>query len=301
LRTSAIKGGDFPTLERNRLGRRGEWLVDLALLAPTLGFLLVFMGLPLVQVAIRGFGLLRMGGDSQFTLAFYEQILSDRIYRDSIVFSLYFSIVTTILSLALALVLSALLQVNFPGRSVISVLYKIPLVVPSLVAAFLVLTLIDQGGIISRVVSLHGMQVPDITHDRWGTGMIMVLVWHNVPIMIVILSAIMASIPRDVLDAARNLGATPWQVFLNVTVPLSMSGISAASLLVFINVFGAFAVPSLIGPPYPSAVAVNMSNAIIQRGAWELASALGTLMAFASGAFLYGYYLLVRGQEAALQ
>jgi putative spermidine/putrescine transport system permease protein len=275
--------------------------VDLALLAPGLGYLLIFMGVPLAQVALRGVGLLRLGEASRFTLAFYQTVLGDKIYRDSIVFTLTFAVVTTVLTLALALVLSALLQVKFPGRYLISVLFKVPLVVPSLVAAFLVLTLIDQGAIIARLVGRYGMEWPDIVHDRRATGMIMVLVWHNVPIMIVILTAIMSAIPTDVLDAARNLGATPWQVFRTITVPLSLSGISAAALLVFINVFGAFSIPSLMGPPYPSALAVLMSGAVVERGEWELASALGTLMAAAAAIILYGYYRLVRRQEAALR
>lgn len=301
VRTNAFKGHDLKLAGVDGRKHQREWLIDLALLTPTLGYLLVFMGLPLTQIALRGFGLLRFEGPSQFTLAFYGKIMGDKIYRDSIVFSLYFSVVTTTLSLILGLVLSVLLRISFPGRHVISVLYKIPLVVPSLMAAFLVLTLIDQGGIISRIISHYGLQWPDLVHDRWATGMIMVLVWHNVPIMIVILSAIMSAIPYDTLDAARNLGATPWQVFRNVTVPLSLSGISAACLLVFINVFGAFAIPSLIGVPYPSAIAVNMSTLVVQRGEWELASALGTLMGAASAVILYGYYRLVRQQETALR
>jgi putative spermidine/putrescine transport system permease protein len=271
------------------------------LLAPGLGYLVIFMGLPLVQVALRGIGMLRFGQPSQFTLQFYQTVLGDKIYRDSIVFTLTFAVVTTVLTLALALVLSALLQVKFPGRYLINVLFKVPLVVPSLVAAFLVMTLIGQGAIIARLVGRYGMEWPDIVHDRRATGMIMVLVWHNVPIMIVILSAIMSAIPIDVLDAARNLGATPWQVFRNITVPLSLSGISAATLLVFINVFGAFAIPSLMGPPYPSSLAVLMSGAVVERGEWEIASALGTLMAAAAAIILYGYYRLVRRHEAALR
>src|SRR5437879_11077340 len=165
-------------------------------------------------------------------------------------------------SLPLSLMTSALLQVRFPGRFIISVLYKIPLVVPSLVAAFLVLTIIDQGGIISRALLPYGVEWPELVHDRYGLGIILVLVWHNVPIMTVILSAVMSGIPHDVTAAARNLGASPWQVFRNITVPLSLPGISAASLLVFIGVFGAFSIPSLLGAAYPNAIAVVMSNEV---------------------------------------
>ncbi len=291
----------IPQMIRVRVRRRREWLVDLLLLGPGLGYLLVFMCVPLAQVVLRGFGLLAIGTPSQFTLGFYQEIFANRIDRDSIVFSLYFALGTTVLSLILSLVVSALLQINFPGRSIISVLYKIPLVVPSLVAAFLVLTIIDQGGIISRVLLPYGVEWPELVHDRYGLGIILVLVWHNVPIMTVILSAVMSGIPHDVSDAARNLGASPWQVFRNVTVPLSLPGISAASLLVFIGVFGAFSIPSLLGAAYPKAIAVVMSNEVLDRANWSLASALGTIVTAISAILLYVYYRLIRHQEAALR
>lgn len=281
--------------------RRHPWVIDALLLVPGLGYLLVFLTVPLVQVVLRSLGLLAMGEPSHLTLDFYGEILSNSIYRDSIAFSLYFALATTVASLAVALVVSAVLRIAFPGRYLISVLYKIPLIVPSLVAAFLVLTLVDQGGIVARLLERMGMEWPEVVHDRWGVGIILVLVWHNVPIMIVILSAVIGTIPNDVLDAARNLGASPWRVFATVIVPLALPGISAASLLVFIGVFGAFAIPSLVGAPYPQAVAVIMTTALLDRADWGLASALGTLVTAASAVILYIYYLLIRRQEAALR
>ncbi len=281
--------------------RLPEWVVDVALLAPGLGYLLVFLGVPLVQVLLRSVGLLAVGEPSRLTLDFYRDVFSNSIYRDSLTFSLYFALATTVVSLAVALVLSAVLQIPFPGRSIISVLYKVPLVVPSLVAAFLVLTIIDQGGIIARLLAQTGLEWPQLVHDRWGIGIILVLVWHNVPIMIVILSAVMGAIPSDVTDAARNLGAPPWKVFVNITIPLSLPGISAASLLVFIGVFGAFAIPSLVGAPYPKAISVAMTTELLEYANWGLASALGTIVTATSALVMYAYYLLTRRHEATLQ
>src|SRR5256712_13521190 len=103
----------------------------------------------------------------------------------------------------------------------------------------------------------------DLLHSPYVLCFILALVCHNVPIMTVILSAGMSGISHDVTAAARNLGATPWQVFRNITVPLSLPGISAASLLVFIGVFGAFSIPSLLGAAYPKAIAVVMSNEVL--------------------------------------
>jgi putative spermidine/putrescine transport system permease protein len=277
--------------------RRDRW-ITLALLAPGVGFLAVFLVIPLAQVFLRSVGLAAVGQASRFTWEYYRQFWTEAQYRDGFFFSLWLGVASTVISLVTALMFSALMQIRFPGRLLISVLYKIPLVVPSLVAAFLILSLIGPGGILARLVFHWGWAWPRLVYDRWGWGVILVLVWHNVPFMMVIISAVMASIPQDILDAARNLGASPWAVFRCVTVPLSLSGISAATLLVFIQVFGAFAVPSLLESAYPTALPVIMQIEMMDHANWALASALGAVLTVASGVILFVYYRLVQGRGA---
>ena len=287
-------------LDRSRRAarRRREHWITLLLLAPGVGFLAAFLVIPLAQVFLRSVGLAAIGQASRFTWEYYRQFCTEPQYRDGFFFSLWLGAASTVISLATALLFSALLQIRFPGRLLISVLYKIPLVVPSLVAAFLILTLIGPGGILARLVVHWGWAWPRLVYDRWGWGVIFVLVWHNVPFMMVIISAVMASIPYEILDAARNLGASPWAVFRYVTVPLSLSGISAATLLVFIQVFGAFAVPSLLESAYPTALPVIMQIEMMDHANWALASALGAVLTVASGIILFVYYRLVQGRGA---
>ncbi len=285
-------------LDRSRRAarrRRDRW-VNLLLLTPGVGFLALFLVIPLAQVFLRSVGLAAVGQASRFTWEYYRQFWTEPQYRDGFFFSLWLGVASTVISLAVALVFSALMQVRFPGRLTVSVLYKIPLVVPSLVAAFLILSLIAPGGILARLVFHWGWTWPHLVYDRWGWGVILVLVWHNVPFMMVIISAVMASIPHDILDAARNLGASPWAVFRHMTVPLSLSGISAATLLVFIQVFGAFAVPSLLESAYPLALPVIMQTEMMDRANWALASALGSVLTLASAVVLLLYYRLVQGR-----
>lgn len=286
---------------RRAARRRRDNGITVLLLAPGVGFLALFLVIPLAQVFLRSVGLAAVGQASRFTWEYYRQFWTEPQYRDGFFFSLWLGVASTVISLATALVFSALLQIRFPGRLVVSVLYKVPLVVPSLVAAFLILSLIGPGGILARLVFHWGWAWPRLVYDRWGWGVIFVLVWHNVPFMMVIISAVMASIPHDILDAARNLGASPWAVFRWVTVPLSLSGISAATLLVFIQVFGAFAVPSLLESAYPTALPVTMQIEMMDHANWALASALGAVLTVASGIILFVYYRLVQGRGPAAQ
>jgi len=295
--------GPYSAVDRSRQAarhRREQW-INLLLLLPGVGFLALFLIVPLAQVFLRSVGLAIIGQAGHFTWDYYRQFWSEAQYREGFFFSLWLGVASTVISLGTALVFSALMQVKFPGRLLISVLYKIPLVVPSLVAAFLILSLIAPGGILARLVFHWGWDWPRLVYDRWGWGIIFVLVWHNVPFMMVIISAVMAGIPHDILDAARNLGAPPWAVFRFITVPLSMAGISAAALLVFIQVLGAFAVPSLMESAYPLALPVIMQTEMMYHANWALSSALGSVLTLASALVLFLYYRLTQGRGAALR
>jgi len=280
--------------------RRSEIWTDLVLLAPGCGFLLVAMAVPVVQLLLASIGLFGLGGRSRLTLDNYAQVFGDSLLRGGFFFSLRIALATMVVSVVVATLLTALLQIDFPGRRLVSVLYKIPLVVPSLVAAFLVLTMIGPGGMAARLLAPWQVQWPSFVHDPSGVGVVIVLLWHNIPVTVLIVSAVAAAIPRDLVDAARNLGASPWRVFRHVIGPLCAPGISAAALLVFIDAFGTYAIPSLIGPAYPRAISVMMTTEFLQHANWGLASALGVILIATTTALLVLYYrLLTRLREQA--
>jgi putative spermidine/putrescine transport system permease protein len=290
--TSAVADAHIaaaPSRPGHQLRERG---IDLILLAPGCGFLLLAMVLPIAQLVFASLGLFGLGAEG-FTLANYREIFGNLLFRSGFVFSFRIALVTALFSVALAVIMTALLQIEFPGRRLISVLYKIPLVVPSLVAAFLVLTMIGPGGMLARILQPAGVRWPNFLHDPSGVGIILVLLWHNVPITILIVSAVAAAIPRDVVDAARTLGASPLQVFRRIIVPLCVPGISAAALIVFIDAFGTYAIPSLIGPAFPRTVSVMMTAEFLLKANWGTASALGVVMIVTTGLVLVLYYRLI--------
>jgi putative spermidine/putrescine transport system permease protein len=278
---------------------RSDLWIDLALLAPGCGFLFLAMAVPISQLVLASIGLFGLGA-TEFTLDNYARILNDVLLRSGFFFSLRIALATMVCSVIAATILTALLQIEFPGRQLVSVLYKVPLVVPSLVAAFLVLTMIGPGGMAARLLAPLKINWPSFVHDPSGLGIIIVLLWHNIPITVLIVSAVAAAIPRDVVEAARNLGAGPSQVFSHVIVPLCAPGISAAALLVFIDSFGTFAIPSLIGPAFPRAISVMMTAEFLQHANWGVASALGVVMIMTTAIVLALYYrLLMRMREQA--
>ena len=277
------------------------WLVDAALLLPGVGLLALAMLLPTLQLLLTSFGLTGLGQKGAFTLANYGAVFANPLFTSAFRFSFTIAVVTTVLTMAAAAGFAAVLQMDIPGRRAITFLYKLPLVVPSLIAAFLVLTMIGPGGMLARLLMPSGIVWPDLLHDRMGTGIILVLLWHSLPVSILIVSAVAAAIPRDLYEAARTLGATPWFMFRRITVPLCAPGIAAAALLVFIDAFGTYAVPSLIGPAYPRAISVMMTAEFLLHANWGTASALAVAMTVATALVLLLYHRLARAGLAGQQ
>jgi len=282
--------GDAKGASRRHRRRR---LATFLLLLPGAGFIALAMLAPLVQLILSSLGLAGLGSDQGFSLAAFGTVLADPMMRDAFLFSLRIAAMTTLLSVLSALGLVALLMLRFPGRRLVMLLYKLPLVVPSLIAAFLVLTMIGPGGMGARLAAQLGFGWPQLVHDRAGFGVILVLLWHQIPVTLLILLAVVGSIPLDLIDAARNLGASGPRVFRHVILPLALPGISAAALLVFIDCFGAFAVPSLLGPAYPQALPVMMTYEFLTRAHWQIASAIGVVMTLTTIAVMVLYHRLI--------
>ncbi len=267
-------------------------LVLLLLLLPGVGYLIVFFGVPLGLALLSSLGIWTIGVESRFTIEHYVELFSNSVYRDGLVESLYISVVPTLVSLATALPLAVALQASFPGKRLFSTLYKTPLVVPSIVAAFIVMILFDRGGMLSRILGPLGIQLPKLVRDEWSLGIIIAISWKAVPFMALIIAGSVAQIPEDLKAAARTLGAGRLTTFFRVELPLALPGITAATLLVFVASTGAFAVPYLLGPIYPKPLSVWMYEEALQKNNWGLASAMGILLSAVACVVLVLYYRL---------
>lgn len=274
-------------------------IVLLLLLLPGVGYLALFFGLPLVLALLSSFGLGMVGRDTGLTLAHYGELFADSIYRDGLVFSVYVSVAPTVVSLVIAVPLAVVLQASFPGKQLFATLYKTPLVVPGIVAAFIVMILFDRGGMLSRILAPLGLELPKLVRDEWALGVIIAMAWKSVPFMTLIIAGAVATIPDDLKAAARTLGAGRLTTFFKVELPLALPGITAATLLVFVSSTGAFAVPSLLGPIYPKPLSVWMYEAALEHNDWGLASAMGIVLSAVACLILVAYYRLTTGVRHA--
>ncbi|WP_029075930.1 ABC transporter permease [Kaistia adipata] len=266
--------------------------VLLLCLLPGVGYLTVFFGVPLVRVLVGSFSS-NKPGESFPTLDTWATLFATPVYLDGLWFSIWLGLAPTVLSLLVSLPLSALMLANERSRKLFGALYRVPLVVPGIVAGFLVLVILDRGGMAARLAAPLGLTLPRLVRDEWGLGAIIASSWKSIPFMTLIISGAMASINKEVLSAARTLGAGRVTIFWRVQMPLAKPGITAAVLLSFIGSLGSFVIPSLLGPAYPLPLSVSMYREGFQNGNWPMVYAMGTLLSVVAIGILLVYYAIV--------
>ncbi len=271
------------------------------LLAPVLlvlgGLFLTALGLTL----IRSFRYMPVLGLTEPDLAAYAAIVTSPGFLASLGLSLWIALASTSLSAVLALASALLLRQTFPGRRLIGFLFQMNLTVPHVVGAVGILYLVSQSGAFARLAYAGGLitapgQFPALTHDPLAIGVILLYVWKEVPFITLILLANLQTIGVDHEATARSLGASPWQTFRHVTLPMLRPGLLAASALVFAFAFGAYEIPLLLGASSPKALPVLawQSHTDVDLAARPEAAAMAVVIALIGLALLLAYARLTR-------
>jgi putative spermidine/putrescine transport system permease protein len=271
------------------------------LLAPALlvlgGLFLTGLGLTLLRSLHYAPAL----GETQPNLSAYTAILTSPGFLRSLALSLWIATASTVIAAILALASALLLRQTFPGRALISFLVQLNLTVPHLVGAIGLLYLVSQSGAFARLAYSAGLisgpqDFPALTHDPYAIGIILLYAWKELPFITLILLANLQTLGEDHEATARTLGATRWQAFRHVLLPLVLPALGAASALVFAFAFGAYEVPLVLGAHAPKALPVLawQSYTDTDLSARPEAMAMAVIIALIGLALLVLYARLLR-------
>ncbi len=277
-------------------------LLHYLMLLPGVGFILMFIGSSIFLTLAQSFGLFSITGRSAFTLSNWAAIIQARESVDSLMFSLKMGILSSIGTVLFAFPLALFFRKGGAGKGMLGSIIKVPLFIPALVAAFLIVNLISYHGLVNSVLlRLNIIQQPmRMLNDRFGWGVVFIQIWKNLPFVLLILMASIASIRDDTIDAAKNLGAGYWSILFRIFVPLAMPGILVSMILMFIKAFGDFPIFSVAGPIYPAAISVRMHIMATLYQEWDQAAVLGVIIIVTTFFVIWAYSRfaeLVQGEE----
>lgn len=277
--------------------RPTAWLLLLPSLVVIALFLIGGVGFAFAQ----SLGMFALLGDSEVTFRHYGDALRDPDLRSAFALSLRLSVISTGVALAISLGMALLLRKRLRGDGLLRLLFQLPLPIPHLVGAVAITLLVAQSGLIARLLHLAGLlgdrgNFPLLVGDRFGAGIIIVYVWKEVPFITLLLLAALAGIGEQYEEAACTLGASAWQRFRYVLVPLLFPAMLSASLIVFAFTFGAFEVPLLMGRTYPKSLPVwayqGFNNVDLTQRPEALA--VSVLIAFLATLIVVAYGSLTR-------
>ncbi len=273
------------------------------LLAPAMAVIgLLFLG-GLAVGLMRSLNYMPVIGLTEPNLDAYVAVFTSREFLRSFLLTFHISFTSTVISAVIAIAAALLLRRTFVGRGVTNFLFQLNLTVPHIVGAIGILYLFSQSGSVARLGHAAGLidrpsDFPALVFDPYAIGIILQYVWKEVPFIGVIVLANMQSIGQDYESVARSLGASKWQSFRHVLLPLIFPGVLSASVMVFAFTFGAYEIPALLGASHPQALPVlaYKSYTNVDLAARPQAMAMAIIIAVLSAIMIVAYSRATRAR-----
>ena len=278
-------------------------------------WLVVFFAVPLVEVAQTSFteprrgippfaplwGVGEDGFFTNFNLENYGLLVEySQDYLRPAGNSVRLAFFSTLICLVFAYPMAWWIARSSPShRAKLLVLVMLPFWTSSLLRIYALIGLLNTNGFINSMLLQLGLIEAPIRMMQTDFSIYMGMLLTYLPLMILPLYAVMIRLDDDLLDAAADLGASRGEVFRTIVLPLTVPGIIAGSLLVFIPAVGEFVIPALLGGPEQVMIGKVLWTEFFRTRDWPVASAIAMLLlAILALPIIYARYQ--DGRETAL-
>jgi len=263
-----------------KLFRENRIFQGLALISPADLYLFVFMILPLVLVV--GLSFLSRGTygevEFQFNPTNYVRLF-DPIYGRILVYSLGVGFGTTIFSILIGYPLAYnIARSPARQRSLLLFLILVPFWTNFIIRVYAWIMILRAGGFLDGLLQWMAITSQPLGLLYTPTAVMIGMVYEFLPFMILPLYTSLEKIENSLLEAAADLGAPPWRVFLRVTLPLSVPGMIAGTILVFIPAMGMFVIPDLMGGAKTVLIGNVIRNQFLTARDWPFGAAASMIL-----------------------
>lgn len=252
--------------------RRSQLLFAIPLL-----FLLLFYLYPLAKITLFSFV-----DNGDFTSEKFLAAISSPAYRHVLWFTIWQAALSTLLTLLVALPGAwVFTRFTFFGKRFLQIVMTIPFVMPTVVTAAAFQAMLGNRGLINRCCTdLLGFTQPPLALEHTVLFFLLAHVFYNYSLVLRIVSSYWAGIDSRLIAAAQLLGASPFRSFWQITLPLLLPAIMAASLLVFLFCFTSFGVILILGGPAHATLEVEIYRQAVHFFNLPLAASLSLIQIF---------------------
>ncbi|WP_136807286.1 ABC transporter permease [Desulfosediminicola flagellatus] len=249
-------------------------------------FLALFYFYPLIKIVLLSF--LPEGSWQPDKLS---RLFSSPVYARILWFTTWQAAVSMLLTVLLALPGAYIFaRYSFRGKNILQALMTVPFVLPTVVTAAAFRALLGTNGLVNRMLmSVFELQTPPIAIDQTVYFFLLAHIFYNYSLVVRIVGGFWAGLDPDLRSAAKMLGASPWQTFYRITLPLLLPAIGSAALLVFIFCFTSFGVVLILGGPGYATIEVEIYRQAVQMFNLPMAAALSLIQIAVNFALMWIY------------
>lgn len=232
----------------------------------------VFIFVPLIFIAWYGV----TDADGNFSLENLEMIFQTEFFR-SLEVSVILALVSTIVCLILAYPLCLILVERAKSAGlIITLLFVLPLWMNTLLSTMAWQTILEKNGILNQL--LRFFSLPDFTLINTSAAVVIGMIYNYLPYMVLPLYVALSKIDLSVIEAAKDLGASTWQTFYKIILPLSLPGAISGVTMVFIPALTTFAISALLGGGKLLLIGNVIEQEFTFEYDWHLGSALSIVL-----------------------
>ena len=242
------------------------------LTGPYLVWTVAFILIPLAVVLYYGL----TNSDGQFT---FENILAIGTVENfkALCLSLLLSLISTLICLLLAYPLAMMLSdMKVSQTSFMVLLFILPMWMNFLLRTMAWQTLLEKNGVINQILSFFHLPSLQIINTPWA--IILGMVYNFLPFMVLPLYNVLSKIDKDVILAARDLGATPVYTFRKIIFPLSLPGVISGITMVFVPALTTFVISDLLGGSKILLIGNVIDRQFQQGSNWHVGSGLSLVL-----------------------
>src|SRR5580693_6617965 len=272
---------------------RGEWLMRNGkwfIILPPMLYLLVFFLIPFAFALKISFAdtalrvppftdILSIGPDWHIhltlSLSNFQYLFTDEVYGLSYFYSIKTAFFSTVVCLALGYPMAyAISRTSKSTQSILLLIVILPFWTSFLLRVYALEGIIRETGILNTALLWLGIIDHPLQIMRTTFAVYLGIIYSYLPFMVLPLFATLEKLDHSLLEAAGDLGSPPWRAFLDVTLPLSVPGIIAGSMLVFIPAIGEYVIPTLLGGPDNLMIGRVLWDEFFGNRDWPVASAV---------------------------
>lgn len=262
-------------------------------------WLIIFALLPFCLVIITSF----MGHSEQhlmqlpFTLENYNALFNSiyiRIFEKSFIIAGVATLLCLLLGYPFAFLIA---HIDDRFKNILLLLVIIPFWTSSLIRSYALIAIIKARGILNTLLISLGIIDQPLPILFTNTAVIIGLVYNLLPFMILPIMANVERLDNRLIDAARDLGAKRFTIFRKVIVPLTMPGIVAGSILVFLPAMTIFYIPNILGGAKSILLGNLIENQFLISQNWPLGSAVSIGLTVMLAVLIFVYLIINRGNK----